>query len=109
MPIERAVVRAVPRPWGVIDPAPWHPGRDDRAPIGELRFERQNPATQPALLLKLLLTSQPLSIQVHPDDIFARSIGLPRGKSEAWYILAARFGCPRCCGLEEVVHEGRAA
>ena len=43
----------------------------------------------PALLLKLLFTSEPLSIQVHPDDAFARSIGLPNGKTEAWYILAA--------------------
>jgi mannose-6-phosphate isomerase len=40
-------------------------------------------------LLKLLFTSEPLSIQVHPDDVFARSIGLPNGKTEAWYILAA--------------------
>jgi mannose-6-phosphate isomerase len=41
------------------------------------------------LLLKLLFTSEPLSIQVHPDDAFARSIGLPNGKTEAWYILSA--------------------
>ena len=40
-------------------------------------------------MFKLLFTSQPLSIQVHPDDAFAEFIGLPRGKSEAWYVLDA--------------------
>ncbi len=43
----------------------------------------------PSLLLKLLFTSQPLSIQVHPDDAFAHSMGLPNGKTEAWYVLSA--------------------
>jgi mannose-6-phosphate isomerase len=41
------------------------------------------------LLLKLLFTSEPLSIQVHPGDAYARSIGLPNGKTEAWYVLSA--------------------
>ena len=101
MPIERAVVRAVPKPWGVVDPSPWHPGSEDLSPIGELRFERRSPPHQPTLLLKLLLTSQPLSIQVHPDDAFARLIGLPCGKSEAWYILAAAPGSRVAVGLKE--------
>ena len=48
-----------------------------------------NAAADPSLLLKLLFTSQPLSIQVHPDDAFAHSMGLPNGKTEAWYVLSA--------------------
>src|SRR2546427_9043037 len=51
-------------------------------------------------LLKLLFTSEPLSIQVHPDDEFARSIGLPNGKNEAWYILAAAPGARVALGLK---------
>src|SRR5438309_4347820 len=90
MAIEHASVQVVRKPWGVTDLHPWSgiDGSDDA--IGELWFQRidQN-APSPALLLKLLFTSQPLSIQVHPDDAFARSIGLPNGKTEAWYILAA--------------------
>ncbi len=54
----------------------------------------------PALLLKLLFTSEPLSIQVHPDDAFARSIGLPNGKTEAWYILAATPDARVALGLK---------
>jgi mannose-6-phosphate isomerase len=60
------------------------------ARVGEVRFERPDPdAPRPALLLKLLFTDEPLSIQVHPDDTFARSIGLDNGKAEAWYVLDA--------------------
>ncbi|HSL80662.1 MAG TPA: class I mannose-6-phosphate isomerase, partial [Pseudolabrys sp.] len=54
-----------------------------------------------ALLLKLLFTSQPLSIQVHPDDAFARSLGLARGKSEAWYVLSAAPDARIAVGLKQ--------
>jgi hypothetical protein len=58
--------------------------------VGELWFERTDDnAPIPALLLKLLFTREPLSIQVHPDDNFARAMGMPNGKSEAWYIISA--------------------
>jgi mannose-6-phosphate isomerase len=68
--------------------------------IGELWYERTDSACPPpALLLKLLFTSQPLSIQVHPDDAFAQSIGLPNGKTEAWYIVDAVPGAKVALGL----------
>lgn len=51
------------------------------------------------LLLKLLFTTEPLSIQVHPDDAFARSLGLSNGKTEAWYILSAVAGARVAVGL----------
>ena len=54
----------------------------------------------PALLLKLLFTSQPLSIQVHPDDAYAQSIGLPNGKTEAWYVLSATPEAKVALGLK---------
>ena len=88
--IEHARTHALPKPWGVADLRPWSNARDDGITIGEIRYER--PAGRrgdSSLLLKLLFTSQPLSIQVHPDDSFARSMGMPRGKTEAWYIVAA--------------------
>jgi mannose-6-phosphate isomerase len=55
------------------------------------------------LLLKLLFTSEPLSIQVHPDDTFARAMGMPNGKSEAWYILSAEPDARIGVGLEHRV------
>ncbi len=90
MPTELAAVRVVHKPWGVRDLQPWSSLDGSGDAIGELWFERSGkPAHTPALLLKLLFTSEPLSIQVHPDDTFARAMGMPNGKSEAWYILSA--------------------
>ncbi len=90
MAIEHAAVQVVRKPWGVADLRPWSgiDGSGDR--VGELWFERSDRSGRvPELLLKLLFTSEPLSIQVHPDDAFALTVGLPNGKTEAWYILSA--------------------
>ena len=90
MPTEHAAVRVVHKPWGVADLQPWSSIDGSGAAVGELWFERADKdAPTPALLLKLLFTSEPLSIQVHPDDTFARAMGMPNGKSEAWYIISA--------------------
>ena len=104
MPTEHASVRVVHKPWGVDDLQPWSSvdGSDDA--VGELWFERADKgAPAPALLLKLLFTSAPLSIQVHPDDTFARAMGMPNGKSEAWYILSAEPGAQIGAGLKQRV------
>jgi mannose-6-phosphate isomerase len=98
--IEHAIVRTKPKPWGSLDLRPWSQASTSDGPIGELWFERPGlAAPKTALLLKLLLTTEPLSIQVHPDDAFARSIGLSNGKTEAWYILSAIPGAKVAVGL----------
>lgn len=100
MPIEHASVRAMPKPWGVRDLQPWSSVDGTGNAVGELWFERaDSSAPIPALLLKLLFTSAPLSIQVHPDDTFARAMGMPNGKSEAWYIISAEPGAQIGVGL----------
>jgi mannose-6-phosphate isomerase len=104
MAIEHAAVQVVRKPWGAGDLHPWSSIDVAGDPVGELWFQRTHAhATIPALLLKLLFTSEPLSIQVHPDDEFARSIGLPNGKTEAWYILAAAPGARVALGLKRRV------
>jgi mannose-6-phosphate isomerase len=101
MAIEHAAVQVVRKPWGVADLHPWSSIDGSGQAIGELWFRRvDQDAPTPALLLKLLFTSEPLSIQVHPDDAFARSIGLPNGKTEAWYILAALPDARIAVGLQ---------
>jgi mannose-6-phosphate isomerase len=98
--IEHAVVRTKPKLWGSLNLRPWSEASTSDGPIGELWFERPGVAMpQTALLLKVLLTTEPLSIQVHPDDAFARSIGLANGKTEAWYILSAIAGAEVAVGL----------
>ena len=106
MAIERAHVAVHPKPWGVTDLRPWSDAGGGAARIGEVSFERTD-RTAPAttLLLKLLFTSEPLSIQVHPDDNYARSIGLPNGKSEAWYVLDAAPGATVAVGLKAPLHQ----
>ena len=104
MPTELAAVRVVRKPWGVRDLQPWSSLDGSSDAIGELWFERAGePADTPALLLKLLFTSEPLSIQVHPDDTFARAMGMPNGKSEAWYILSAEPDARIGVGLKHQV------
>jgi mannose-6-phosphate isomerase len=101
--IELARAKAVRKPWGVIDPRPWTLLSAGRDAIGEVWFERPNGAAASSLLFKLLFTSQPLSIQVHPDDTFAHRIGLPRGKSEVWYVLGAGPDTKVALGLNRSV------
>ena len=101
MAIEHASVQVARKSWGVADLKPWSSTDVSGDPVGELWFQRSDKnAPIPALLLKLLFTSEPLSIQVHPDDAFARSIGLRNGKTEAWYILAAAPDARVALGLK---------
>jgi mannose-6-phosphate isomerase len=102
MAIELARTHALPKPWGVTDLQPWSNAHYDGKAIGEIWYERPvAEAADSSLLLKLLFTSEPLSIQVHPDDAFARAKGLPRGKSEAWYILNATLEAHVALGLKQ--------
>lgn len=87
MAIDLARAQALPKPWGVADLRPWsRVDHDGKRLVGEIWYERPgSAASDSSLLLKLLFTSQPLSIQVHPDDAYAQSMGLASGKTEAWY------------------------
>ena len=101
MTMELASIRVVRKPWGKTDLRPWSELGNDGTAIGELWFQRaDNQVPEPTLLLKLLFTDERLSIQVHPDDAFARSIGLPHGKTEAWYVLSATPDAQIALGLK---------
>jgi mannose-6-phosphate isomerase len=101
MAIEHAGTRVVDKPWGSADLRPWSEIHHHGIAIGELWFQRADAsAPDSALLLKLLFTKEPLSIQVHPDDSFAQSIGLMNGKTEAWYVLSAMPGAKIAIGLK---------
>ncbi len=102
MTIELARAHTAPKPWGLADVRPWSGATSDGVSIGEISYQRPGrTVSAPALLLKVLLTSQPLSIQVHPDDDTAHAMGLPNGKTEAWYILGAKPGAKVAVGLKQ--------
>lgn len=98
MKLER---RYVEKPWGRTELPPiFDPPVGQR--IGEVWFT--GAGDQP-LLVKYLFTSERLSIQVHPNDAQAKARGLPRGKSECWYILDAEAGATLGLGLNRAVSE----
>lgn len=103
------------RPWGVHDLSPLLESPTPDVRIGEAWFTadrnptsigrtfgewcRAHPAemlgeglgTECPLLVKLLFTSERLSVQVHPDDEYAAAHHGEgaRGKTEAWHVIAA--------------------
>ncbi|MCA1196375.1 class I mannose-6-phosphate isomerase [Sphingomonas sp. R647] len=92
MTAQHLAMHRVEKPWGrkTLWPGFPEPAGDD-APIGEIWFQSPG-SSEPELLVKYLFTSERLSIQVHPDDAQARALGYPRGKDEAWLVLAADPG-----------------
>jgi mannose-6-phosphate isomerase len=51
------------------------------------------------LLVKIIKADETLSVQVHPDDEYARRYENSLGKTECWYVLDARRGASLICGL----------
>ncbi|RJF90411.1 class I mannose-6-phosphate isomerase [Sphingomonas cavernae] len=103
MSAKRLKTHRVEKPWGrhhlwpgFADPAP------DGEPVGEIWFQDEADDA-PELLVKYLFTAEKLSIQVHPDDKAAQAAGHPRGKDEAWVILAAERDSTIAIGTRQPV------
>ena len=107
--------RAFSKPVGEV----WLTGDDCKVVNGPLagesiaqlakKFEREltgEAAPQPErfpLLIKFIFPQEKLSVQVHPDDETARGAGLPCGKTECWYVLAAEPDPQVAVGLKRGV------
>lgn len=62
---------------------------------------RNDPAEGMPLLAKILDANDWLSIQVHPNDEQAKRLeNDPRGKTEAWYVIAAEPGAKLVIGVQ---------
>lgn len=57
-----------------------------------------HPAPEFPLLVKFIDATDDLSVQVHPDDGYARKKGFPYGKSECWTVLSAAPGAKMVVG-----------
>ncbi|MBQ0165549.1 MAG: class I mannose-6-phosphate isomerase [Treponema sp.] len=53
------------------------------------------------LLVKVIQADDTLSVQVHPDDDYARRVENTYGKTECWYVLGATPGANLVCGLNK--------
>ncbi len=119
-----------PRPWGTTDLSPIYPDHKFDEKIGEawLTGDECKVANGPLagrtlaelsklcgralvgeaardperfpLLLKFLFPHEKLSVQVHPDDEQAQRTGQPWGKTECWYVVAAKPGSQVAMGLK---------
>lgn len=84
--------------WGSTRLSPWFP--DSSTKIGEVWFEAATPLP---ILIKLLFTSEALSVQVHPDDEYGRRHENSPGKTEMWHILRADPGARLALGLRDSI------
>ena len=82
--------------WGSVNTEPWLPPTGKK--IGEAWFEK---VEEIPLLIKLLFTTEKLSVQVHPADDYAQKHHNSPGKTEMWHILAAEPGAKIAAGLRE--------
>jgi mannose-6-phosphate isomerase len=89
--LTRLTPRLVPKVWGSRHLEPLHPNAGEK--IGEIWFEG---VPNLPLLIKFLYTTEPLSVQVHPE-----------GKTEMWHILAAEPGSKIAAGFREPITEER--
>lgn len=92
--------RFVERVWGTTRLAPLFPDQDRK--IGEVWFDA---GTTFPLLIKFIFTSEKLSVQVHPQDEYARKVENSRGKTEMWHVLAAEPGATIALGFRQPVTE----
>ena len=53
------------------------------------------------LLVKLINSREKLSVQVHPDDEYAKRIENSVGKTEAWYVVDAKEGAALIVGTKD--------
>jgi mannose-6-phosphate isomerase len=88
--------------WGSLNLAPWY--ASDGRKIGEVWFTHEKPLP---LLVKLIFTEEDLSVQVHPDDSFARVHEHSLGKTEMWHVLRAAPGAKVAMGFREEISRER--
>ena len=103
--LTRLQTRIVDKPWGVTGAGAAY-GADEARQVGEIWFEA--PDGRPLdVMAKYLFTSERLSIQVHPDDALAATMGMPSGKDECWIILKADPDAELGIGTREEVSPDR--
>jgi mannose-6-phosphate isomerase len=84
--------------WGSTHLEPLFPNPSKK--IGEVWFEGVDNLP---LLVKFLFTTEKLSVQVHPDDAYARRYHDCLGKTEMWHVLRAEPGAQIAAGFRETI------
>ncbi|MBN1454927.1 MAG: hypothetical protein JW945_01550 [Methanomicrobia archaeon] len=104
-----------PKPWGYefwcvsprncaeLDPAREGLTLDELTLLFPLQMLGTDELKKFPLIVKLIKAEQNLSVQVHPDDAYAREMGDTYGKEEAWHVLEAKKGAKIYLGLAAVM------
>jgi len=78
-----------------------------RAKLGRALTGGSDPAASFPLLTKLIDARDALSVQVHPDDAYARRVEhQPNGKTECWFVLEADPGAEIVLGWNRATSRG---
>lgn len=87
------------RPWGyeLWNLSTHRSGQSEVLPEGEKLGEYLGKKLP--VLIKLIKADDALSVQVHPDDVYARAHENDNGKTECWYILEAKPGARLIAGI----------
>jgi mannose-6-phosphate isomerase len=120
--------------WGRRNLAPFYPNYASDYPIGEVWFTFRENRTksgellgdlikahpellgsaydplhpdQCPLLVKLLFTTERLSVQVHPGDDYAQQHHQSLGKTEAWYVVAGEPEAEVAVGFKQALSSQR--
>lgn len=96
----RLTPRLLEKVWGSTTLEPWFPNQKNKT--GEVWFEG---VPNLPLLIKLLFTSEKLSVQVHPGHAHALLYHGSRGKTEMWHILRAEPGAQIAAGFRREISE----
>jgi len=88
--------------WGSTHLEPLFPNSPRR--IGEVWFEG---VPNLPLLIKFLFTTEKLSVQVHPEDAYARQHHDSLGKTEMWHVISAEPGAQIAAGFREPITSDR--
>lgn len=67
---------------------------------GDNLLGRKIPKDRFPLLIKIITSDDKLSVQVHPDDEYAKSTENDFGKTEAWYVIDAKEGAEIILGTK---------
>lgn len=73
--------------------------------LGSHPLQIMNGKPELPVLIKLIDATQDMSVQVHPDDAYALRHENSLGKTEMWYVLAARRGASLVYGFNQDMEE----
>ena len=73
--------------------------REDPSMLGSHVLQITEGKAELPILIKLIDAKSDLSVQVHPDDEYAKRVEGQWGKTEMWYVLAAKAGAQLVYGF----------